>query len=200
MANVILIRDPARQGFRVDGGLGAFISVTFDATVSVDEKATGATTKNPIEDGASVSDHVVLENPSFSFSGVLTDTSLVLLEPELYRGRAEESYSALLAMRDARDAVSITWGERTFTDLVITDVSRTSDASTGGKISVSMAAEQIRKVSLQSVRVPPEYYDEAIEHSAGSEVDAGNQTTEDATEDEQPSSWAYDLEHGILGE
>lgn len=74
--NMILKR-PAPEGLRSQDVKGEFpMIVTFDAIVkkSFDYRAT--VSKNPVEDGAQVSDHILHENPVFELEAFVTNSPL----------------------------------------------------------------------------------------------------------------------------
>lgn len=57
----------------------------FDAITSFSEQYSASVTKHPIATGGLISDHTIIENTKFSFSGILSDADFNLNRPDIGR-------------------------------------------------------------------------------------------------------------------
>lgn len=57
----------------------------FDAITKFDEKYSATVTKHPVATGGVISDHTIVDNDKFSFSGILSDADFNLSRPQIGR-------------------------------------------------------------------------------------------------------------------
>lgn len=121
------------------------ITIVFDATTEVTAEYPSKVTQYPVEDGATISDHVINENPKFSVSGIFSDYS-ASLNPEKGSTLVSEVYQRLFAMRDKREVVSLLTSLDQYTDLIVTNISTPKKTGQGDALYVDLTFEKIRKV------------------------------------------------------
>ena len=130
--------------------------IWFDCAEQVDHVFPSKVTEFPIEDGASVSDHIVNGNATFSITGIFSDARL--RKPDA-QGKATapqqptqtETYQALLKLRDDRKSFSILTPLDTYTNLVLKNLGMPRDK--GDALSVKMEFEQIRRAKSGTTTV-----------------------------------------------
>lgn len=122
--------------------------IWFDCATEVNHTFPSKVTEFPVEDGASISDHIVNGNATFSVTGIFSDARLRKPDengnstlPE--QPTQEETYGMLQDLRDSRQSFSLLTPLDTYTDLVLKNMSMPRDA--GDALKVQMEFEQIRR-------------------------------------------------------
>jgi hypothetical protein len=130
--------------------------IWFDCAEEVDHNFPTTVTEFPIEDGASVSDHMVNGNAVFSVTGVFSDARLRKPDPQ---GRATlpdqptqaETYKALQKLRADRKSFSLLTPLDTYTNIVLKDLGMPRNK--GDALSVKMEFVQIRRATSGTTTV-----------------------------------------------
>jgi hypothetical protein len=119
---------------------------TFDAVDNIKYTSPSKITQFPVENKASISDHVINENPKLSFEGYFSEAN-----SKAYQGRDDHThstfYKALLAMRDARSVVTITTPLDVYPNMIVDTVEFNRSAQTGTGICVNLSFQKVRWVS-----------------------------------------------------
>lgn len=130
--------------------------IWFDCAEQVDHVFPSKVTEFPIEDGASVSDHIVNGNATFTITGIFSDARL--RKPDA-QGNATapsqptqaETYQSLLKLRSDRKSFSILTPLDTYTNIVLKNLGMPRDK--GDALSVKMEFEQIRRAKSGTTTV-----------------------------------------------
>jgi hypothetical protein len=139
-------------------------SVELDATLTEKHTGTVEVTRYPVESGVSPTDHA-RENPDkLQLEGVLTNTPLGAEEQNARgitkdrdssqgapraAGYAQQEYAKLLAMKSARDGLTITGPWRVYKDMVMTSLDASRQGKVGDAIRFTASFEQVRFVQNQ---------------------------------------------------
>jgi len=119
---------------------------TFDAVDDIKYTSPSKITQFPVENKASISDHVINENPKLTFEGYFSEAN-----SKSYQGRDNHThstfYKALLAMRDARSVVTITTPLDVYPNMIVDTVEFERSAQTGIGICVNLSFQKVRWVS-----------------------------------------------------
>lgn len=139
------------------GGLGGIV---VDATVSEEHMATCLITKNPVEDGAKITDHVTLEPVTLTVEGVISDTplgfaiigniqNLVRSVSTLFgkSSRSVDAYNRLLKLRQDRQPFKVITGLKQYKNMILSDLSVVRTKDTGNAIHFRAVMEEINIVS-----------------------------------------------------
>lgn len=140
--------------FYIDSSIG-ILELTSTTEINVNE--TSNVTKHPLEDGSEISDHLVNNNRSISFSGLISDIRRLSGGDDkdtsdgttAYKSRnVREYYDLLQKLRDSKKRFSVIWDIRfpIATDCVITSVGLVRNKDTGTGYNISLAFEQVRVV------------------------------------------------------
>lgn len=128
--------------------------------VIVDEKTTDTltVTKQPVQQGASITDHSYLEPTVFSATAFFKDNSLSLLG-ELNSFTSPSTglakiYQSLLTLQSSRAPFNIVTPKRIYSSMLMTALSQTTDKNTENCLSVSMSFQQIIIVDVTTTNVP----------------------------------------------
>lgn len=130
--------------------------IWFDCAEDVDHNFPSTVTEFPIEDGASVSDHMVNGNAVFSVTGIFSDARLRRPDPQ---GNATlpdqptqaETYKSLQKLRADRKSFSLLTPLDTYTNIVLKDLGMPRNK--GDALSVRMEFVQIRRATSGTTTV-----------------------------------------------
>ncbi len=119
--------------------------LVFDATTEISHSFPTKVTSYPVEDRGTVSDHVVNGNPTFSVSGVFSDSSFE--KGREHKFNQNETYEQLMSIRDKRNVVSIKTHISDYNDLILTGLSIKRSTGQGRALFVDLTFEKIRRVT-----------------------------------------------------
>lgn len=147
--------------FYIDSSIG-ILELTSTTEINVNE--TSNVTKHPLEDGSEISDHIVNNNRSISFSGLISDVRRLSGGDENVTSDGtpanaskdvREYYDLLQKLRDSKERFSVIWDIRfpTATDCLITSVNLVRNKDTGTGYNISLAFEQVRVVKRATEEV-----------------------------------------------
>ena len=148
-------------------------TITVDAAVSLKHSLSSSLTKNPVEEGAKVTDHVELEPQGLSIQGVISDTPLDFqVLNDLVNGnfknigksfkdgiksslgktsRSIEQYQAIVELWKSREPFQVITGFKVYDSMILTKFEVDQNATTGRAMHFTAEMEQIRIVSSQGI-------------------------------------------------
>jgi hypothetical protein len=136
---------------------GTVSTITVDATLTQEADKSVEVTKFPIEDGSNINDHAIRKPDRYRLEGVFSSTPPVPAD-ELEAGEADRhadvSRAVLEDILEAKKAVEIAAGSRTYERMVMTELRFPQDVETGEACKFSASFEQITTVATQTVEVP----------------------------------------------
>ena len=131
-------------------------SITLDASVRETHLTTCDLTENPVEDGATITDHVRFKPVELTIDGVISNTPISFALINNITGavdtvtsifgqtnRSVEAYNNLLALQKSREPFEVITGLKRYTDMIMTSLSVPRDASTGNAIHFTAQMKQI---------------------------------------------------------
>ncbi len=129
-----------------------------DATLTEDHQFESEVTEYPVESGSAVTDNVRLKPIVVMLEGVVSDTPIGVIataranqtaapDAELAFLPSDDALAMLLAIRDAREPVSIESSLKTFDDMVMTNLSVPRDSETGHALRFSATFQQLKVVT-----------------------------------------------------
>jgi hypothetical protein len=128
--------------------------------VVVDERTTDTLTitKQPVQQGATITDHSFQEPTVFSSTAYFKDNSQSLLG-ELNSFTSPSTglakiYQTLLTLQSLRTPFNIVTPKRIYTSMLLVSLSQTTDKNTENCLSVAMAFQQIIIVTVSTTNVP----------------------------------------------
>jgi hypothetical protein len=128
--------------------------------VVVDERTTDTLTitKQPVQQGATITDHSFQEPVVFSSTAYFKDNSLSLLG-ELNSFTSPSTglakiYATLLNLQGLRTPFNVVTPKRIYTDMLLASLTQTTDKNTENCLSVAMAFQQVIIVSVSVTSVP----------------------------------------------
>ncbi len=187
-------------------------TVTIDAAVSVKHSIASTPTRNPVEEGAKVTDHVELEPQAISIQGVISDTPLDFnILNSIAKGdlksigntfkdgaksmlskasRSIEQYQSIMQIWKSREPIKVITGFKVYENMIITRFEVDQTATTGQAMHFSADLEEIRIVSSKSVG--KESFAKGIKDLASKKKNLGTQVAEtlDPVKDQKKFSGA----------
>ena len=120
----------------------------FTAYLTIEETTTDELTvsQHPIETGASIADHAYMKPAMVTASIAFADTES---EP------IAQTYQRLRDLQASRVPFDLVTGRRIYTNMLITSLANTVDASTANILIISIGMQQIAIVETQTLTVPP---------------------------------------------
>ena len=129
---------------RIDGYL-------IDAAISEDHAFDSEVTAHPVEDGADVTDHVRARPITITVEGVVTDTPIGSAVAE--RGDdalpSEDAFARIMAIRDAREPVTIETSLGTFDNMVLQAFAVPRSSGNGESLRFRASFVQVQLVTTE---------------------------------------------------
>lgn len=114
-------------------------------TVSEETTDTLTITKQPVQQGAMITDHAFLNPATFATSILMNENSGKNLD---------ELYKALRDLQSSRVPFTIITPKRTYTNMLMGTIGQTTDKKTEKILALRIACEEIIIVSVTTVQVP----------------------------------------------
>lgn len=138
--------------FYIDSPTEGILELTSTTDIQVNETSTPS--KHKLETGESITDNVVVDNISVTFSGIISDVRRIYQVTTQDDGRQAEVFSdpvdgyisALRRIKNTKQLFTVRYDSRfpAFTNCVLTSLSAIRDAQTGLGYRISLSFEQVR--------------------------------------------------------
>jgi hypothetical protein len=131
------------------GSKSAIGGIEIDLTHSVEHSYAVEATDRPVLVGANITDHARCKPIELSIKGKFTSTSNMPDEaaPLGARGAAEETADILVGLRNAPGVVQVITPFTSYDDMLIVDLSITTDAQTGDAVEFTAKLKQVTFVT-----------------------------------------------------
>jgi hypothetical protein len=137
--------------------------IAFDATTNEQHDSTVTVTEHPIEDGATITDHIQNDPDGLQLQGIISDNPILLnveadKEPSVPGGdpdlRVKEAYAEFLRLKEAGSLLEVTTELRNYADMVITAISVRRDKDTRHILDIGLTLFPIRKAVVEPTEAP----------------------------------------------
>lgn len=176
--------------------------IQLDAVLTESHNSTVRTTKNPVEVGAEITDHSIIDPKKINIVAQVSDTPLgVAALGQLVDSvtnlfgtatsdnitRSSAAYNAMILLQEAREPIEVQTKLKLYTDMIITGISTTQDKDTSRIVSMSINLEEILLVESQVIKLNPEQLSDgsATEQASSAEKKGRQQTKEPAESTEK---------------
>lgn len=174
------------QGKSSIGGL------VIDATVIQDHIGSAEITKNPVEEGAQITDHVQTNPNQLLIEGIISDTpigfpilqnvlNIVNTVTTLFgqSSRSIDGFNKLVDLKDKREPFTVITTLKKYDNMIITEIRVTRSNETGNAIEFKATMEQIRIVSSKTTTVNGNIdAGSAVSGAAGNAKDLGSKAAD----------------------
>lgn len=170
-------------------------SLRLDVLMEVSSEFGSTATEYPVENGASISDHITVMPMTISLLGIVSSATATLYG-QAGRHRLVESENLLRDLINARQTIQVMTDLNTYPDMAFESGIVSRDNS-GDHIRIECRLKQIRKVNLQETEIPADIVAQDVRGRAGGTTNAGR-TNGGAPSAEQEEQMQSDL-YGLLG-
>lgn len=145
--------------------LGGLAGIVVDASVNEEHVSEAEVTRNPVEDGTTLVDHVQLMPKRLTIDGVISDAPLgyavvgniqnvVGRARDLFGGNARsiDAYNDLLNLQASRTPFTVITSLKRYDNMIMTSLSVPRSSATGRSIHFKATMEEIRIVKSREIR------------------------------------------------
>lgn len=177
----------------------------FDVAETVTRNYDSQVTDHPIENGATITDHVIARPREVRVSALVSEASFAITSAAVLaddfsnvdvndllassirdtsvlpfgRGRVAVALAELTEIRDNREVFTLELSDESFPNMVFSSFSIPKDSDTGEALRISFTARQVIEVERRFIEVPSALFDAADQ--AASEAEAGAQQGENTS-------------------
>jgi hypothetical protein len=159
-----------------DNGEIGVIEIPIDATISEQHTLNSQITKNAIESGSKVGDHIHNDPIELSMTCTITDSPVRFLAGLTSRGvkPTQNAWEMLKQLRDAKTPFTVVTGLQTYENMAIASLGVPVDADTGNQLVFTLDLEEVPIVTSETVFLSP------------AEKDTGQATADKGTQSPAP--------------
>lgn len=126
-----------------------FGQFVFDAVFSTEHSSNITVTQHPVQSGASVSDHAYREPDEVRLEIGMSDAAVFAGDTS----HSVNAYTQLRAIMEQREPITLITRLRTYQNMVITSMTVPDDYTTMNALKASIALQEVRIVSVATIRV-----------------------------------------------
>jgi hypothetical protein len=124
-----------------------------DISQSESHERNNLVTKNPVESGADVTDHIQIQPAKLTISGVVSATPVQVLGFQNSNSRVSDAYSALKKISTKKELVDIVTGIEVYQNMALVTLTVPRDRETGKSFRFTAQFEEVFIVDSQVVSV-----------------------------------------------
>ncbi len=129
--------------------------ITIQVIVNESTNDTLTITKQPVQQGASITDHAYKEPTAFSMTALLKDNSLISGLFNTFTGNGlSKIYQELLDLQTSRVPFDVITPKRIYHNMLMATLSQTTDKATENCLSVTMGFQEVLIVNVVTTQVP----------------------------------------------
>lgn len=115
-------------------------SVELDVTLREDHNYTSRVTTYPIEEGSTLSDHIINEPTRVVLEGIVSDSPLNILSTF---NRSVDAFNRLVEIHENRDIVTVVTGLKVYPNMAITSLNVPREVRTGQSLSFTIELQEV---------------------------------------------------------
>jgi len=131
--------------------------VEFDITLTEGAKTNSRITKNPVEAGADMNDHIIIDPMTYNVQGVVSNVSsdvlgqfVALASRFADRTKAQIAWEGLLALQALKEPFTLVQGLKSYDNVVISNLQEDQDTSTANALVFTANLTEINIVTTVS--------------------------------------------------
>lgn len=131
--------------------------IELDVIISESATATATITQNPVENGADVNDHMIIQPMTFSMSGIVSDTPVKFLGgiynggPNTGNDQSRTAWQALLDLHASKSPFTLEQGLKSYDNVVIQSLSVNQDKSNSRAIVFNASLKELIIVGVEEI-------------------------------------------------
>ena len=153
-------------GLLYGGPLVAGVEVS--VLLSEQHTLSATATRTALEDGASVTDHVILDPVQISVAFAMSNAGTG-------SDQARDVYESFKKLRDEREVLELITEHALYENMVIVGIDHTHQAPHRGALQVTLRLQQLTFVEIQTVGRSPSVLSKEVEKQGSKEINAGTQ-------------------------
>lgn len=177
--------------------------VQLDAVISESHEATIRSTQNPVEFGANMTDHAIIEPRKLTILAEVSDTPIGLAavneivdsvtglfgtSTSENETRSVTTYNALVDLMNARDEIDIQTGLTSYSDMLIKSINIVRDKDTSRIARMVISLEQVIIATTEIIKLSADTLESGtIAEQATSNTDRGKQEAATPTDAQESS-------------
>jgi len=185
--------------------------IVLDAVISETTTSTVRITRNPVELGADINDHAIIEPKEYSLEAVVSDSPLFGLgalsqigslvtssgffgsSSEDNRTRSQAAFDALIAIQEAREPITIQTGLKQYDNMLISNITVTQDKDKSRAIFFTAKLTEIILTSTQEIEFPNDsLLADSTQQQGSSAINEGQKALEDAASNKSIGASLFD--------
>jgi len=142
--------------------------IELDAILTENHNSIVSVSKNPIELGADITDHAIIEPKRLNIRAIVSDsplgsaafaqivdtiTGLFGTSTSGNLTRSNAAYNALIQLQEAREPIQVQTKLKLYENMLITSINTTQDKDTSRIVSLDISLEEIRIVSTETIQL-----------------------------------------------
>lgn len=189
--------------------------LVIDATTIITHTRTAEVTKNPVESGSTIADHINNQNRKVSLEGIISNHPLINIQPLQSfidtalpgLGLAKALYGSISGIKttnepaanafkimeeifENRQPLKVVAGFKVYENVVLTDWTIVEQVENGDSLKLNATFEEIRIATSVIIKKPKSLLQNEIKHQA-SKVDKGKKSVKAASKPNQLKATAF---------
>lgn len=172
-------------------------SIQLDSIIFEEHEGSVVITKNPVESGADVTDHAIVQPDLLVIQGVVTDSPLGLAAfgqlidsvTELFGTstsanltRSQQAYEALQILKNNAEPIDVTTKLKTYNNMMLTGLSTSQDKDTSQIVILNITLEEVIITESTTTDLTEADLSSSVKKSASTAVDKGKQEIKQVSE------------------
>ena len=174
--------------------------IEIDATISETHGSSIVVTSNPVEFGADINDHRIIQPKTLSIVGRVSDNVLGIEAFTTFFGgsssRSKGAWQDLITLQETGEPFDVQTGLKLYTSMVLENLTSTQNAKTANVLDFSATIRELRIVATELTTFPPESLEEGATREQGTSGEDRGQVQAQAT---PPNSSFLNTALGSLG-
>ncbi len=150
-------------------------TIELDVVITENASATSRITKNPVENGADINDHIIIEPMTFSMEGVVSNASSSILDLAsgiLNEDKALKTWNDLLKLMTDRTLFTLVQGLRSYNNVALLTLNTDADKDTSNGLFFTATFSEVIIVNV-SVAPNRTYADQDTSDKIEPQVNGG---------------------------
>ena len=195
---------------RTNRDLGGII---LDAVISESTVSNVRVTRNPIELGADINDHAIIEPKEYNLEAVVSDSPLfgvgsgTLITDSGFFGssstdsktRSQAAYDALIAIQEAREPIDLQTGLKQYSNMLLSNITVNQDKDTSNAIFFTAKLIEVIIARTEEIEFPRETLNADVTQQQGSSpINEGQKQLTDASANKSIAASLADTFGGLF--
>lgn len=171
--------------------------IELDSVLLEDHTGAVSLTKNPVEAGADITDHAIVQPDVITIRGVITDTPLgtaaigqiINTVTNLFGAsnssnltRSQQAYAAFVELKNQAEPLEIDTKLKTYSNMIITSLNTSQDKDSSRALYINLTLEEVILTESETISLGEDDVFSDVSKTASSVVEKGKQEVNSVTE------------------